>query len=516
MASHRLSGYFPLIAMSLAALCACPILVAIFPDAFTGLFYSFVTAFSFFALGACFWRAWHCPPGMRAHWLLVATGLLCWAVANVMAAVSQLLSPDTITTATIEDFFYFFYGIPLLLALSMPENGESSPAFFLLDLIQATGAGYLTYVALFGVLPFTGIPMRPISQISLIAVYDVENLILVVLATARIVVGVRGAVERRFFRILTGYLWLYAICVTLYNHLAVSAGFADTHPILVNILASLANLPIVALALAAIILAVPSRRTPSSTEKTPLHLLADNARPIFISLALVALSAVVAHQHLRLALTFIFGAFVIYGIRSALLQSKIEHTRMELEKANDRLEEIALQDGLTGIANRRCFDQRLELEWGRAHRSQRPLALILIDVDHFKELNDSLGHVAGDECLLNLVAALQIVLRRPGDLLARYGGDEFVALLPETDASGAIRVAAMMQEAVASREWNCSPGSAPTTVSIGCSCWDSRHLATAEELIEAADKALYQAKQNGRNRVVLMEMHSTAELNVNR
>ena len=500
-------------AVSLGALCAYPLLVVFFPAAFSLLFYSFITAVSFFTLGACIWRAWHCPPDMRAHWLQLAAGLLCWSVANTMAAVSQLVSPNAATTASIEDFFYFFYGIPLLLALSMPEKDESSPAFVLLDGIQAAGAGYLTYVVLFGVLPFTGTPMHPISQDSLIRVYDVQNLILVLLATVRLMVGVRGSVERRFFQILAGYLWLFTICVTLYNHLAVSVGFVNRHPVLAELLASLALVPCLALSLAAIALAAPSQRKPLPMERTSLHLLADNARPIFISLALVALSAVVAQQHLRLALGFIFGAFAIYGIRSALLQSKIQHTRMELEKANDRLEELALQDGLTGIANRRCFDQRIALEFNRARRSEHPLSLLIIDVDHFKKLNDSLGHIAGDECLQSLVVVLQSVLHRPGDLLARYGGDEFLALLPETDAKGAIRVAVMMQDALTMREWNCNPSHASaTTVSIGCSCWDAHSPAIAEQLMEAADKALYQAKEHGRNRVEFVEMQPAAAL----
>jgi diguanylate cyclase (GGDEF)-like protein len=507
----RLSkGQILLIVVSLAALCAYAVLIAIFPDSFTGLFYGFLTAFTLLAFGACLWRAWHCPPGMKTQWLLLSAGMLSWAVAHVMSATAEYLYHSSFTTATVEDFFYFFYGIPLLLAISMPEKGETSLVLSLLDVIQAVAAGYLAYVALFRVLPFTGIPIRPISAFSVLIIYDAENLILAILATVRLAVGARGSVERRFFQILSGYLWVYIVCITFFNHVLVNGPIGTSHPTLTNILAALACVPTLTLALAAVLLATPARRTLEPEEKTALALLIYNSRPIFLGLALVTLCAVIARQHLLLALGFIFGAFVLYGIRSALLQSRIQQTRSALEKANGLLEELAMQDGLTGIANRRCFNQRFEAEWSRAHRLERPLSLLLIDLDHLKQLNDGHGHVAGDECLQSLSAALRGVLRRPGDLLARYGGDEFVALLPETDAAGAVRVAVLMKDAFAAHAWNSDGDNPPMTVSIGCSSWDSRHADTAEELMEAADKALYQAKQQGRDRVEFMEMRPAA------
>jgi diguanylate cyclase (GGDEF)-like protein len=503
----RLSkGQILLIVVGLAAMCAYPPIVAHLPANTVDPIYYFVAAFALLALGACLWRAWHCPRSIRPHWLLLSAGMLSFVVANIVLVATYRQLPASSVSASLEDFFYFFYGIPLLLAISMPEHGEASPTFFLLDILQAAAAGYLAYLTLFGTLPFTSIPSRPISEAGLALVFDAENLILATLATVRLVVGARGSVERRFFKILAGYLWLYALCVTVFNRLIAIGSFSAHHPTLTQTLPTLVNIPFLLVALAALTLAAPARLQMAPAEQTPFALLANNARPIFISLALVALSAAVARQHLRIALGFIFGAFVIYGVRASMLQSRFQQTRIALEKANTRLEELAMQDGLTGIANRRRFDQRFEMEWHRAHRSERPLSLLLIDVDHFKQLNDSQGHVAGDECLQTLAAALRNVVRRPGDLLARYGGDEFVALLPETDAAGAVRVATLMRETLASQGWSCNADGSPATVSIGCSCWDSRHAATAEELMEAADKALYQAKQQGRNRVEFIEM----------
>ena len=496
-----------LICVSLAVLCAHAVLVAFVPDQLLDPFYYFVSAFALFAFGACIWRAWHCPRGLRVHWLLIATALLSWIVANAIVMVSTILHhPPSPTTATTDDFFYFFHGIPLLLAISMPEKGKSSRAFFLLELIQAVAAGYLAYVVLFGTLPFTRVPFRPISQVSLVMVFDAENLLLAILATTRLAVAARASVERRYLAILTSYLWLYALSIAIFNHLAVSVSFQTNYPTLSNVLAAVADVPFFALALSALIFANPSRHIHEPEEKTALALLVDNARPIFFGFTLVILSAIVSRWHLAVALGFIVGAFVIYGIRSALLQSRLQQTRIALEKANGRLEELAMLDGLTGVANRRSFNLRLQGEWSRTQRTGKPLALLVMDIDHFKEFNDSYGHVVGDDCLRHLVRSVRGVLHRPADLLARYGGDEFVALLPETDVSGALHVAALMKEALSTSEWSGEGSPIPITVSIGCSCWEFQPGATPEALFEAADKALYQAKQRGRDRVEFMEI----------
>jgi diguanylate cyclase (GGDEF)-like protein len=499
-------GYAPLIYVSLAVLCAHPVIIAFVPDQLLDPFYYFVTSFALFALGACIWRAWHCPRGLRVHWLLIAAAVLSWLSANAIVIAGTLLHhPPSPTTATIDDFFYFFYGIPLLLAISMPEKDNASRAFFLLELLQAAAAGYLAYAVLFGSLPFTSIPIRPISQVSLVVVFDVQNLLLAILATARLLVASRGSVERRYLAILTGYLWLYGMSIAIFNHLVILSSFQANHPMLSNVLASVADLPFLALALAALLLPNPVWHAQSTEEKTSLALLVDNARPIFFGFSLVILSAIVARQHLAVALGFIIGAFVVYGIRSALLQSRLQQTRIALEKANGRLGELAMQDGLTGVANRRSLNVRLETEWGRAQRTGKPLALLVMDIDHFKVLNDNYGHAVGDECLRHLVRAMRCVLHRPGDILARFGGDEFVALLPETDASGALHVASLMKDALSTHEW-CGDGSAiPMTISIGCSCSES-NIGTVKALFEAADKALYQAKERGRDRVEFMEM----------
>jgi diguanylate cyclase (GGDEF)-like protein len=151
-------------------------------------------------------------------------------------------------------------------------------------------------------------------------------------------------------------------------------------------------------------------------------------------------------------------------------------------------------DGLTGIANRRRFDEALDVEWRRGVRSHAPLSLLMIDIDGFKHFNDAHGHQAGDDCLCRVGAILVESLNRAGDLVARYGGEEFAVLLPETDAEHARRVAEILRERVAA--------AAPVTVSVGVSTIVPDLSGAPFVLVSDADAALYEAKRSGRNRVV--------------
>lgn len=173
----------------------------------------------------------------------------------------------------------------------------------------------------------------------------------------------------------------------------------------------------------------------------------------------------------------------------------------------DMLEAMSYIDGLTHVYNRRKFDTVLQSEWQRAAVNNRPLALIMIDFDHFKALNDCYGHGAGDICLQQGAAALSSALRRQGDLLARYGGEEFVALLPDTDIEGAAMTAEAMRAAVKALklEHRQSMAADHVTVSLGVASMIADPGCLATDLLELADRALNFAKTTGRDRVVLMD-----------
>ncbi|MBS4099341.1 MAG: diguanylate cyclase [Sulfuricella sp.] len=176
-----------------------------------------------------------------------------------------------------------------------------------------------------------------------------------------------------------------------------------------------------------------------------------------------------------------------------------------LLQANTQLEIISRTDGLLGIANRQCFNERLEQEWLRAKREKTPLALLMLDVDHFKHYNDSYGHQAGDHCLQAVAQAVQLGLRRPADLVARYGGEEMVVILPNTEIEGARNVAANIaaQLAKCAIPHRASPVAAQVTLSIGAATMLPGQDNSADRLIAAADGALYTAKESGRNRICL-------------
>lgn len=173
----------------------------------------------------------------------------------------------------------------------------------------------------------------------------------------------------------------------------------------------------------------------------------------------------------------------------------------ERKALEEHLRRLSLNDALTGIANRRAFEARLADEWRRGGRSGSPLALLLIDIDHFKAYNDALGHPAGDACLRAVASRLSAAMRRPEDLLARYGGEEFVVLLPATDAAGATNFAQHLQETLrrAALPHPASPTGAQVSISIGASSTQQFLDRSPSTLVAAADVALYEAKAAGRD-----------------
>jgi two-component system, sensor histidine kinase LadS len=183
--------------------------------------------------------------------------------------------------------------------------------------------------------------------------------------------------------------------------------------------------------------------------------------------------------------------------------SSLRETTLKLQDANLYLVHLSTVDGLTGIANRRMFDQRLDEEWAEAKRSGTPLSMILADIDHFKRLNDSAGHQAGDECLKRIASAMVTVLKRDTDLVARFGGEEFAVILPLINRTQAAALAESIRLAVERLEIRhpSSPTGPVVTVSLGTATEAGENFPAADSLVGAADSALYAAKQRGRNRV---------------
>ncbi len=205
-----------------------------------------------------------------------------------------------------------------------------------------------------------------------------------------------------------------------------------------------------------------------------------------------------------IALLWILGLHLIRQIATREhAQSELRAARDDLERINGELAALALQDGLTDLANRRRFDAAIDEEYARAMRNQTSLALVMLDVDHFKKYNDQYGHPQGDECLKKISKSLKTASTRPGDLVARYGGEEFAILLPGTDMGGATAVAERVRLAIQAMQIvHAGNAGSVVTISAGVAAMvPSRKYNSPADLILLADQALYEAKESGRNRV---------------
>jgi diguanylate cyclase (GGDEF)-like protein len=228
--------------------------------------------------------------------------------------------------------------------------------------------------------------------------------------------------------------------------------------------------------------------------------------------------------HLLWALLAVAAIVAVIRVRTGTLRRQAERLRAQvaeqtsalqetvklLETANTQLEALSLEDDLTGIANRRSFERALADEWNRARRHEQPLALVLLDLDHFKDLNDRRGHPAGDDCLRRVGAFLAESIKRSGEVVARYGGEEFAILLPGVESDIAIRVAETLRGGI--EQLNipyATSGNRRVTTSCGVASIIPHGNLTAESLVASADRALYAAKHSGRNCVRLADDTTT-------
>lgn len=192
--------------------------------------------------------------------------------------------------------------------------------------------------------------------------------------------------------------------------------------------------------------------------------------------------------------------FITKPVNPMVVRARVK-THLTLKAQGDFLRSLVFIDGLTGVANRRRFDEALLSEWRQCRRAGTPLALLMIDIDHFKRYNDHYGHPTGDACLQQVAAVLKAAMQRACDLVARYGGEEFVCLLPGCDQAPALAKAQALQAALAARgiAHEASPTAAWVTLSIGVAVAQPQAGGSPAALVAAADAALYSAKHRGRN-----------------
>jgi two-component system chemotaxis family response regulator WspR len=188
------------------------------------------------------------------------------------------------------------------------------------------------------------------------------------------------------------------------------------------------------------------------------------------------------------------------------LMRQIRERSEQLEELNRKLALMSYLDAVTEVANRRSFEEQLQMEWRRSMRAKSDLSLLMADIDGFKAYNDALGHQAGDESLKKVAAVMDESAQRAGDVVARYGGEEFAILLPDTDNAGAAILAERIRAAVEARNiWHPSTDRGRLTISMGVATMVAREDLDGSALVKAADEALYRAKRDGRNLVRVAE-----------
>jgi diguanylate cyclase len=250
----------------------------------------------------------------------------------------------------------------------------------------------------------------------------------------------------------------------------------------------------------------PASATPASAWVISSGALSETALTATIVLVMAVTLTTAALDQRR------YRELVELNARLAESQKALLESQSKLREANAMLGELSIRDGLTGLYNRRHFDEALDTEWRRSVRSLRPLALLMLDVDCFKALNDTYGHARGDECLREMARVLEDMPRRGHDVVARYGGEEFAVLLPGADSAGAMRIAEYIRSSVEALQMEHRRSSVAhvVTVSIGVSCRVPQMQEGPGAMMHEADMALYLAKQMGRNRVELRENLHTA------
>jgi diguanylate cyclase (GGDEF)-like protein len=460
-----------------------------------------VTLFSLSSALACYRRSTRTSGPVRRKWDFLASALCLWSFGAATYTLQLFFPALARIDALGPEFYFLVYGIPVLLAVSSSNEERDSVLFILIDSFQAIFAVVLVYLDISlsprGASSAAGMP-------TLTNLYAAGAWVLAIAACLRLLAQPRGE-EKTLYRILFVYLCFFAVLASPWH----GSAFFESLPI-GRYRDLIADLVFLLLTAGCLLIRVEVEPEGNVIETNTFALVLTNGSPILFTLAVLVLGAIIARVHFTLGISAITLSLVIYCFRAALLQSaylraqhELTRSQFALREANVRLKQLSLHDALTGLPNRRLFNQTLESEWNRAMRNRRPLSLVIADVDCFKALNDAYGHPAGDECLCDVASALNSSLRRAGEVASRYGGEEFAAILPDADAASAATVAETMREAVAALQIS-NEGSMVqpfVTASFGVATAFPVDGTEAASLVDSADEALYRAKRNGRNRV---------------
>lgn len=434
---------------------------------------------------------------LRLKWAMFATAFTLRAGRDVATLYGVYVLHFTPTHAWIHSALLLLSAVPLLFVVSTDDEEGEPSAFALLDGLQLLLiAGLILYDLFPGAYLSGGQEWSAVSIDGYTRLRNVEFPLLLILAAARTYAAT--APRTRFFYASMLALLLPIPILNWFTDWVLQHGVQPGSPIFV-----LNDIPALAFVF---VWTSGISLSPASPTHIPRARVASIIRlvsPVFFALAALLLSLQAIPSPMHLGVWTACTTVAIHGIRSAFLQLRQQHTQDRLIMAQTELLSISRKDPLTELYNRRWFDETHRIEWLRAQRVGQSLSLLIVDIDHFKDFNDSAGHKAGDQCLVAVATALRKQLLRETESISRYGGEEFAVILPGTDRAGAALVAERIRQAVATLGYDYPGNSAKlVTVSIGVASIIPAHTDTvSDDLFMLADAALYRAKQLGRNRV---------------
>ena len=443
---------------------------------------------AFVAMRRCRAVGWRPSDG----WSMVALAFSLWALGMMVPQLRDRTTTGSVLVDYSDILLFVMYAVPLTWIVATPFRHRDASAIQLVDGLLAFALGVLFFE-----LTIVLIRQTADQDVALSWLFDVENVFLCVGLSARSWAA-SSAAERRLFQPLLVFALLYVVAAAYNNHITELSLHIDSGSYFDLIV------PLPFVVFAEFVWTARAQPTAARRALARRTRYVRSASPWLLCVAVLGTGLALARYQYAAGAAGVLVAVAGYGLRNVVREVRHLELRARQRKQQLAVQELALTDALTGVANRRALDEAFEREWKRSLRSGRPLGVLLIDIDYFKLLNDTSGHQAGDQCLRSVALGLRRALQRPDDFLGRFGGEEFVALLPDTDEHGCERVAESLRQAVIDLQLsNAGAPSSKVTISIGAACEAPRPGRERADLLRAADEAVYAAKRGGRNRVCL-------------
>jgi diguanylate cyclase (GGDEF)-like protein len=464
-----------------------------------------LTAESLTEAYVCFWRFQTSDRTWRGFWIFLAIAASLRSCALFLEGIELTVWRVPPQHTHPSDLLFFAWTLPLVLLLSIPTESERDRFFYWASAIQIVLLLTLVFNLIFGGFPF----FRPQGGLS----FERNAYIAFIAAKFVIAIGAglrwwshpRSTRMRRFFLMLFCATSVYAVTSLCYS---VAVFLQPDTSLRWTWLLSLAELIMIFLVIHPPPIALTETR---SSRQELLVTVLDHGASVALPVTAGVISVLIAPAHFFLAVAAISISLSVFAIQTIRIQVRYRKIQSEMTELHTHLHDLTLTDPLTGIGNRRGYDIHIGQAWEWADRSGRTFALLVIDIDYFKMLNDVFGHHEGDLCLRAVSHVLVSISRNEHDYMARYGGEEFVVILHDVGADAAEKVAERICRAIGALQLrNKTPIGNVVTVSVGIAA--SCDADTSNELFQLADAALYQAKQTGRNRVFQSASKSRSSL----